>query len=218
MLTDIHTHSAFSADGETALAEMLARARSLGVAYYGVSEHFDYDYLAEGILAEGKPVPMVDAPAYFAEARRLQAQFAPSMRVLVGGEFGFTPNRAAQARYLAVIERYAPDFIVNSVHTVDGYDPWFAEYFTGKSRREAYARYLARVRESLEAPYRYDIVAHIGYVGRNAPYPSPALRYEEFPDELDDILRRIIARDIAEVSHNVVGIGRVHNLDHHTNF
>ena len=53
MLTDIHTHSAFSADGETALAEMLARARSLGVAYYGVSEHFDYDYLAEGILAEG---------------------------------------------------------------------------------------------------------------------------------------------------------------------
>ena len=81
MLTDIHTHSAFSADGETALAKMLARARSLGVAYYGVSEHFDYDYLAEGILAEGKPVPMVDAPAYFAEARRLQAQYAPSMRV-----------------------------------------------------------------------------------------------------------------------------------------
>ena len=194
MLTDIHTHSAFSADGTTPLAEMLARAKALGVAYYGVSEHFDYDYLEDRVLAEGKEVPVIDAAAYFAAARALQRAYAPDMRVLVGGEFGFTPNRAAQARYLAVIERYAPDFIVNSVHTVDGYDPWFAEYFTGKPRREAYARYLARVRESLEAPYRYDIVAHIGYVGRNAPYPSPALRYEEFPDELDDILRRIIAR------------------------
>ena len=63
MLTDIHTHSAFSADGTTPLAEMLARAKALGVAYYGVSEHFDYDYLEDRILAEGKEVPVIDAAA-----------------------------------------------------------------------------------------------------------------------------------------------------------
>ena len=72
-LTDVHTHSTFSADGITPLADMLARAEELGVAYYGVSEHFDYDYLADGVLVEGKTVPMTDAAAYFACARALQA-------------------------------------------------------------------------------------------------------------------------------------------------
>ena len=208
MLTDIHTHSAFSADGETALAEMLARARSLGVAYYGVSEHFDYDYLAEGILAEGKPVPMVDAPAYFAEARRLQAQFAPSMRVLVGGEFGFSPHPDAQRLYADTVARFHPDFVVNSTHSVDGKDVWFGEYFTGKDKREAYRRYLVRVRESLDAPYPYDIVGHLGYVARNAPYADKALRCADFSDLIDDILSTVIARGkILEVNSSARGAG-----------
>ena len=208
MLTDIHTHSAFSADGETALAKMLARARSLGVAYYGVSEHFDYDYLAEGILAEGKPVPMVDAPAYFAEARRLQAQYAPSMRVLVGGEFGFSPHPDAQRLYADTVARFHPDFVVNSTHSVDGKDVWFGEYFVGKDKREAYRRYLVRVRESLDAPYPYDIVGHLGYVARNAPYTDRALHCADFSDLIDDILSTVIARGkILEVNSSARGAG-----------
>ena len=195
MITDVHTHSKFSADGRSPLSDMLARAAELGTAYYGVSEHFDYDYQADGVLAEGKEVPLIDAEAYFPAARALQRQYALRMRVLVGGEFGYTPTQAAIDRYLAVIEAFCPDFVVNSVHTVDGFDPWYAEYFAGKTRREAYARYLERVRESLDAPYPYDIVAHIGYVGRNAPYPAPtALRYEECPELLDDILRTMIKK------------------------
>ena len=135
MITDVHTHSKFSADGRSPLSDMLARAAELGTAYYGVSEHFDYDYQADGVLAEGKEVPLIDAEAYFPAARALQRQYAPRMRVLVGGEFGYTPTQAAIDRYLAVIETFRPDFIVNSVHTVDGLDPWFAEYFAGKTRR-----------------------------------------------------------------------------------
>ena len=195
MITDIHTHSTFSADGRSPLPKMLARAAELGAAYYGVSEHFDYDYEADGVLAEGKQVPLIDAEAYFPAARALQREYAPRMRVLVGGEFGYTPTQSAIDRYLTIIETFRPDFVVNSVHTVDGFDPWYAEYFAGKTRREAYARYLERVRASLDAPYPYDIVAHIGYVGRNAPYPAPtALRYEECPELLDDILRTIVKK------------------------
>ena len=131
---------------------MLARAAELGAAYYGVSEHFDYDYEADGVLAEGKQVPLIDAEAYFPAARALQREYAPRMRVLVGGEFGYTPTQSATDRYLTIIETFRPDFVVNSVHTVDGFDPWYAEYFAGKTRREAYARYLERVRASLAAP------------------------------------------------------------------
>ena len=194
MMTDVHTHSAFSADGVTPLADMAARAAALGTAYYGVSEHFDYDYLTDGVRCEGKQIPMIDAAAYFAEARRLQAAYGGRMRMLVGGEFGYTPNARAHEMYRNVQKKYRPDFTVNSVHTVDGLDPWFGEFFAGKTKKEAYRAYLLRVRESLSAPYEYDIVGHIGYVARNAPYPDPALRYEDFKEPFDEILSGIVAR------------------------
>ena len=208
ILTDVHTHSAFSADGVSPLAEMLARAEALGVKYYGVSEHFDYDYLADGVLCEGKAVPMTDAEAYFACARALQAERGHGTRLLVGGEFGYTPNTRAHAMYADVIRRYSPDFVVNSVHTVDGTDVWFGEYFAGKAKEPAYRGYLERVKESLDAPYRYDIVGHIGYVARNAPYPDRAMRYTDYADLLDGILRGVIMRDkILEVNSSARGAG-----------
>ena len=49
ILTDVHTHSTFSADGKSPLSDMLATAYGKGLGIYGVSEHFDYDYLVNGI-------------------------------------------------------------------------------------------------------------------------------------------------------------------------
>ena len=43
-LTDMHTHSKYSHDGQAELSVMLETAHAQGVGFYGVSEHFDYDY------------------------------------------------------------------------------------------------------------------------------------------------------------------------------
>ena len=44
LLTDMHTHSTFSHDGRDDLKTMLNCAVQKGIAFYGVSEHFDFDY------------------------------------------------------------------------------------------------------------------------------------------------------------------------------
>ena len=59
--------------------------------------------------------------------------------------------------------------------------------------RRAYEDYLACVRASLDAPYPYDIVGHIGYVSRNAPYENKKLRYDDYVAQLNDILETVIA-------------------------
>lgn len=192
MLTDVHTHSTYSYDGEAPLEAMLQKAAALGLAYYGVSEHFNYDVLVDRALPD---IPMINQEEYFSGARALQAEYAGKLRVLVGGEFGFSPTPAAQRMYLETIEKYRPDFVVNSVHTLFGADVWYPEAFRGKTRDVMYRAYLERVRESLDAEYDYDIVGHIGYVARNAPYENNLLRYEDFPRLFDDILREIIRRD-----------------------
>ena len=158
ILTDVHTHSTFSADGDSPLEEMVARARELGLGYFGVSEHFDYDYPPAGLVyADGSPAG-IDEEGYFARARALQKQYvSENFCMLVGCEFGYTDDPEAQRRYAGVIQKYSPDFIVNSVHTCDGADCWFGEYFGGKDKLYAYGRYLKRVLESLSKTAQNDL-------------------------------------------------------------
>lgn len=194
---DIHTHTTFSSDGISSPAEMIAAARDRDVTHYGISDHFDYDYRALHLTFGGKTLPDIDEKRYFSELRRLQTDLAeriPEFCLLIGGEFGFAPLARCYEEYAAVIETYRPDFVVNSVHTVGGHDCWFADYFADKSQERAYCEYLEAVRLSLDAPYSYDIVAHIGYVARNAPYEDRKLRYADYAAVLDDILRTIVAK------------------------
>ena len=194
MIADIHTHTTFSPDGRSTTEQMIARAEELNLDYYGISEHFNYDYDRLELKIDGEAVPPIDEKAYFTHTRRLQKALKGKLNLLVGAEYGFDHDSRSQERYQRTTETYKPDFIINSVHTCLGMDCYFPHYCTGKSKEFAYNAYLYRVLESLEAPYPYDIVAHIGYCSRNATYPDPKLRYEDFSDVLDCILKGIIRR------------------------
>lgn len=206
--TDIHTHTKFSADGRNSIEEMIAAAMQKGLAWYGISEHFNYDYDRLHLTIDGQEVPPIDERAYFTRARELQKQLRGKLHLLVGAEYGYDNANSTLQRYIETEQEYSPDFVVNSVHTCLGMDCYFPHYCVGKSKEYAYNAYLYRVLESLDAPYRYDIVAHIGYCSRNATYPDPKLRYEDYADVLDEILKRIIARGkILEVNSSAKTAG-----------
>lgn len=208
ILTDIHTHTAFSADGRSSIDQMLAAAEEKGLTWYGIAEHFNYDYDRLHLTIDGQAVPPIDEDAYFTRARELQRKLKGKLHLLVGAEFGYDNAGSTIVRYMRTEEKYSPDFVVNSVHTCLGMDCYFPHYCNGKSKEYAYNCYLYRVLESLDAPYRYDIVAHLGYCSRNATYPDPKLRYADFADVLDEILRRIIAKNkILEVNSSAKTAG-----------
>lgn len=202
ILTDVHNHSKFSTDGISPLDDMVAAAKAKGLRYFGISEHFDYDYIAAGLKIQGFEPPYTDAEAYFKKAAELKKKYNDNnFTFLAGGEFGFSEDPWCAEEYLRLIEKYSPDFIVNSVHTVSGQDCYFYKYFEGKTKEQAYRAYLEAVLKSLHAPYHYDIVAHIGYCSRNATYADPKLRYEEFSDIIDQILNTVVQKDkILEVN------------------
>ncbi len=204
-MTDLHVHTTFSSDGRSTLEEMVSAARARGMRYLGITEHFDREYLVQPVMIDGKAiVQTTDGEAYFPAARRMQAEY-PAL--LVGAELGYFPHEAVFDAHGETIARYSPDFTINSVHTVGDCDCWAHEYFAGKDKKRAYGDYLRRVRLSLEAPYPYDIVGHLGYCCRNAPYEDRKMRAEEFP-ELEDILRTIVAKDkILEVNTARGGAG-----------
>lgn len=208
LLTDIHNHSTFSADGRSPLEDMVSTAKNNGLRYFGISEHFDYDYKALGLEINGFP-PFTDAVAYFKKAAELKKKYNNNnFTFLAGGEFGFTQSSKCFDEYSQLIEKYSPDFVVNSVHTVEGQDCWYAGYFEGKTKEKAYGDYLEAVLSSLDAPYYYDIVAHLGYCSRNAKYSDPKLRYENFRNIIDQILKTIVQKGkILEVNSSTRSAG-----------
>ena len=202
-ITDIHTHSFYSFDGIDLLKDIIAGAQERGVAFYGVSEHADYDiYLKHGASMHR----ILEEEEYFHEARHLQEDYAGVMNVLVGAELGYSPDPRVCDGYQKLIEKYAPDFIVNSVHSCKGDD-----YYDGVPYRNAdgsprdikavYEEYLDLILSSVNAPYAYDIIGHIGYADRYAPSGSAHITLAEYGDKIDAILQAIIEKNkILEVN------------------
>lgn len=205
-LTDVHNHSTFSFDGVSTLSQMLQTAQKKGVAFYGVSEHFDFDML----FAHGRAHGGTNAEEYFHFARHLQEDYEGVMNVMIGAELGFSPDPRVLKRNQEIVEKYRPDFVVNSMHCLRAEDYYSQIPFREKTcegveilrpKKEAYREYLALVRESLDVPYPYDIVGHIGYPSRYAPYKDKKMSYAEFAKEYDDILGTVIAKNkILEVN------------------
>lgn len=200
MKTDMHTHSTYSHDGKNELSTMLAEAQKQGLVFYGVSEHFDYDYdLSAMDESERRAMKNAEPAEYFHGARHLQEDYEGVMNVCVGVEFGYSEDPIVQQAYVETYERYRPDYVINSVHGDDGVD--FAFHASSADKKTVYGRYLELIRRSLDASYHYDIVGHIGYIARYVKYADRRFSLEEFGEEIDDIFKTIIAKDkILEVN------------------
>jgi histidinol-phosphatase (PHP family) len=106
-----------------------------------------------------------------------------------------------------IYEKYKPDFVINSIHCDGGRD--YAYSSITQDKPTLYGRYLRLIRESLDAPYPYDIVGHIGYVMRYAPFDDKEIDLNEFKKPLDDILTTIIQKDkILEVNTSSYGLSQ----------
>lgn len=208
ILTDVHTHTTFSPDGADDIFSMVAEAERKKIAYYGIAEHVDYDYKVNKFLFDGKEPEYTDLDEYFSVARELQKRERGRIQLLVGLELGFTPNRAVIPLYNEIKGRYNPDFIVNSVHSDRYSDYYFPQAFGGREKSVTYKEYFSLVLNSVKAPYDYDIIGHISYCSRYAPYDDAKVRYSDFKEEIDSVLKEIVFRGkILEVNSSASGSG-----------
>ena len=97
MTADYHLHSCFSGDSETPTEEVVRSGLEKGLSLLCLTEHFDPDYPYADVCMD------LDAPAYFAEARRLQALYESRIEIRVGAELGLQP-RLGTSGFLAGAE------------------------------------------------------------------------------------------------------------------
>ncbi|MBQ8885338.1 MAG: histidinol-phosphatase HisJ family protein [Clostridia bacterium] len=205
-MTDLHVHTAFSADGKSPMEEILSAAKRKKFGYIGFSEHFDCRFRGRfRALENGEDVEkfayesaFTDADRYFSRGRALQKKYAKKLTVLLGAEMGFVEDLDMQERYCAVIGEYRPDFVINSVHKT-AEKSFYKEIYKNPDgsvppKAEVYGAYFETVEKSLDAIYPYDIVGHLAYCARYAPYEDRRAAYADFKDPIDRILKKIIAK------------------------
>lgn len=194
---DSHVHSINSHDGHISLGEIVSVAKEKGLEYLSVTDHCDYDFEFGGCAAPVK-WGYLDIDKYYknykSEKQKLNADENNTLNLCFGIEAAYCDDPVCFAKYQETISKYPFDVIINSVHCVNKKDVYFKSAFLFKKKEQVYGDYLDTILKSLDAPYQYEIVAHIGYIAHGAPYKDRFLRYKDFPEKIDAILNGIIER------------------------
>ncbi len=195
---DFHMHTGVSFDSEAAPCDMITAAEKVGLKEICFTDHYDYRNDPCG------PHDLFTVEAYNAAYAALASD---AVKIRRGVEFGMTEwNREELAALTAAIPF---DFIIGSVHSVDGSDPWFAEYWVGKNERTAYERYLEQTLACVRAHDGFDVLGHINYVCKSpvSPVHNP-LYYRDYPDLCDAIMAELVRKGKG-MEINTSGVDRV---------
>ncbi len=180
---DCHLHSRFSPDaksvGAASTDEIADLVRKRNLRGFIVTDHLDVGHW-DGYI--------IDFDKYFKEWERVRRE-NPDLEIYIGLEVGFEKKYVKTTN--KIVRDLPLDYIVNSIHYYET-----SGYGSGKAK--AYSDYLEAVIASLDAPYEFSTVGHLGFTERYAPYPDDerAMSYEEFKPLLDIIIKRAIERGV----------------------
>lgn len=183
MYWDTHMHCRFSGDSEAEPRAMIESAVAHGLDGICFTDHIDYDYPG--------PTPFhFDPEEYFEVLTKLREEYKDRLTVNIGVELGLQPHLKQKYEAFAALEDF--DQIIASSHVVHGFDPYYPEFYDGKTEDKAYLEYFESILENLAIFRDFDVYGHIDYVVRYGPSGNRNYSYEKFADVIDAILKKLI--------------------------
>lgn len=192
---DFHMHTDVSYDGRATAAQMLNAAEIAGLQEICFTDHLDYDPLNPNNMLTFKTVD------YNAAYDGLSHPF---IKIRRGMEFGLLPDNAMTLK--ADIARRHFDFVLGSVHFVDGLDIYLEEFWKMTTVDRAEMRYLEQTLECVNAHDDFDVLGHLTYITKTRANPAKRpVVYEKYRDILDEILR-VLAQKGKGIEVNTSGM------------
>lgn len=183
-LADYHIHSHFSGDSEESFKNIVSFAQKKHLSEICITDHQDFDFYADDILFE------LNEDEYFTSISNLAKNHPAGLIIKKGVEIGLEPDKADKIRDFIHAKPF--DFVIGSSHLVHGMDPYYREYFEGKTDTEAFMEYFESIIENLKFCSDFDVYGHIDYVVRYSPNKNKNYSYSKFGDILDEILKQLI--------------------------
>ena len=180
MIFDSHSHTAFSGDSEMKAEEALAAADVAGIGLV-FTEHLDLDYPGDIDFT-------FDPATYWQQYEPLRGD-----RLMLGIEVGMQSATAERSR--AFVDTVPFDLVIGSVHMVDGKDIYYKEAYGNLSKAEFFHKYYQQMADNIRQHGFIDVLGHIDYIARYAPYEDPEISYGSFQADIDAVLKAAIETD-----------------------
>lgn len=182
---DYHIHSRVSFDGHDAPKRMVQAARDAGLEEICFTDHMDFD-----------PYASVQSMCFRKEDYHTAYDGLTDDRVKIrnGMEFGMTPGNMDTLSDALQWEHY--DFILGSVHFVDGLDVYYPKYWEGKSLYQARQEFFETTLECVRAQDEFDVLAHLTFLNKAPCNPEKRpIPYCDHAAVLDEILKTLAKKD-----------------------
>ena len=182
---DFHIHSTVSFDGKGSPVDMLRAAEAAGLREICFTDHLDYD-------------PRAAEQTFCFETRDYNGAYdgLTSDRVVIrrGMEFGMLPDNAQQLA--EDLKRRPFDFVIGSVHFVEGWDIYYPPFWGGKTMEQAERCYLEHILDCVRAHDGFDVLGHLTYISKTWSNPTHRpVEYALYAELVDEIFRELIRKD-----------------------
>ncbi len=181
---DYHMHTEFSLDSEVALEDQVKQAILLGFDEIVITNHH------EAYTGEKEFRMQMDIRDYIAHFNEIKQQYKNKINLKLGAEIGY------QAKGKEILDKFVDnnpfEFVICAMHSVDGQDLYFGNFFENKTKQEAFTAYFEAVKESIEEFKNFEVYGHLDFVCRYGDYEDQTLNYLDYKTIIDEVLTLLI--------------------------
>lgn len=190
IIADFHMHSHNSEDSEESMEAMILRGIELGFKSMCFTEHQDIDFHDPHIRDNAFSL---NTDSYLYELLGLREKYKDQINVLFGVEIGMQPHLRKELALYA--KAYEFDYIIGSVHLIGGRDPYYEDYYEGKTDEEVYREFFVETMKNLKIFSNFDVLGHLDYIVRYGRTKDRDYSYDKYKDVIDPILEWLVEHE-----------------------
>jgi len=159
MIPDYHIHTARCGHAVGGMWEYVAEARSKGLEEIGFCDHVPMYWLPAEERNPGLAMEECELPGYVDQVLGMRRSCLP-FSIRLGVEVDYVRGQEEKVR--EILAAYPFDYVVGSVHYIDGWDfdaPDQAEEYRNRDIDQVYVRYFELLCQAAESGL-FDIMAH----------------------------------------------------------
>lgn len=181
---DFHIHSDFSIDSKAPMESIVKSAIDKNLKTICFTDHVDFEATKEKLDLMFRPLD------YFRDINKVKYKYKDKIEILSGVEIGMQPH--LKDRYYDFINAYGFDFVIMSIHSIEGMDIFYDFASSNLSPEETLNIYYDEILNNLRVFDEFDVLGHIDFIDRYTSDFDLNRKYNQFMEKIEEILKLII--------------------------
>jgi histidinol-phosphatase (PHP family) len=180
-------HSSYSTDSDATMEQMVQGAIKKGLQSICFTDHQDRNCYLDG------EEYYFDTDEYIREITQIREKYASQIEIRTGVELGLQVQEDAFCKVYPKTQNF--DFVIGSIHFIEGKDPYYPEFFDEyESDYDAYRRFFDVTLDNVRHYDDFDTLGHLDFIARYGKEREKAYLENDFQEVTDEILKLLVQK------------------------